>query len=151
MIKSEFSFFQIDIKFLFVNTIKLGQPPFPEAPQRLDPINMTRALCKIIVAMINAVMLIITSTRQATITTPAVTAGDTIRAYLSPHNTLKRSFLGIGHNLGIHITAALKNAKHNSFIGGITASLARYPGRIIDLNSPLNRRGLFTPVGDFLL
>lgn len=72
MIKPEFSFFQIVIKFAFWHPIKLGQPSFGKTPKGLNTINMPVTTSKFIVAMLDAIMLVIPNVNQAIIAAPAI-------------------------------------------------------------------------------
>lgn len=81
MIKTEFSFFQMQIKRVFRYAIKLGQASFGKAPKRLDPINMAGRVSKFILAMLDPVMLVITNIRQSIIAPPAVAVYHTFGLY----------------------------------------------------------------------
>ena len=75
MIKTEFGFFQIVVKFLFGDPIELGQSSFRERPKRLDPINVPAAPAKVILAVIHSVMLVITDINKSIVATASYRCG----------------------------------------------------------------------------
>lgn len=72
MIKTKFSFFQMQIEGMFRNAIELCQAPFCKTPERFDIVDMLLATGKLIVAMINPEVFIKTNIDQPVIAAPSI-------------------------------------------------------------------------------
>jgi len=94
MIKAKFSFFQMQIKRFLRNTIKLFEPTFCEAPKKFDPINGSATIGELVMAMMHAVVLVISDIYQAVIPTPVIAVNDTGRPDFSVNKALQRLFPG---------------------------------------------------------
>ena len=65
MIKSEFTFFQVQSKGPFADASELTEPPFSNGPEVFNAVNMTAFIGKFIVAMFDMIVLLITKVYQA--------------------------------------------------------------------------------------
>src|SRR5699024_5713091 len=153
MIKSKLGFFQIVIKFLLWDAIKLSQATFSEAPKGFNTINMALPSSELVITMFDAIMFVITDVYQAIITTPTVTVNTTIEAYFPSYNTLKCLFLGVWNNFSIYVSLAFKNTKHNGFISSstpaFTGNSAGSEVGFINFDGSFKRVILFTPISNF--
>ena len=60
MIKSKFTFFQMQAKSTFANASELIEPRFCDSPKVLNAINMVMAVSKFIASMLDPIVLFIT-------------------------------------------------------------------------------------------
>jgi hypothetical protein len=67
MIKSKFTFFQVQVKSIITNTSKLAQPVFCDGPKVLNAINMVMSICKFITSMLDPIVFFITEIYKAVI------------------------------------------------------------------------------------
>jgi hypothetical protein len=153
VIKPEFSFFQMQIKFLFTDAIKFGKTSFGKAPKRLNAIDVTHRVSKLIMAMMNPEMLIKPNINQSIIAPPGIGMNNAFWINFAPYNALKRLFSGIWNNFGIDFSFTFKDTKDDGFPGSTTSTLARNTTRpkvrLINLYGPGKWSRFFTPVGNF--
>jgi len=139
MIKAIFSFFQMQVERMFGYAIKLGQPTFCIAPERLNTVNMPFTIRKFILAMIHSKVLIKANINQAVVASPAIRVNDSRRFYMTSDNVLQRSFRAIWHNLGINFTLPFQQSKYNRFTISttptFTSNATRSKIRFINFNS----------------
>ena len=67
MIKSKFTFFQMQSKGPFADAPELTEPPFRNGPKVFDAVNMTASIRKLIVTMFDTIVLLIAKVHQAVI------------------------------------------------------------------------------------
>ena len=67
MIKSKFTFFQMQAKSTFANASELIEPGFCDSPKVLNSIDMVMAISKFITSMLDPVVLFITEVYKAVI------------------------------------------------------------------------------------
>lgn len=67
MIKSEFTFFQVQSKGPFADASELAEPPFSNGPEVFNAIHMTPAIGKFIVTVFDPIVFLITKVHQAII------------------------------------------------------------------------------------
>lgn len=72
VVESEFRLFQMQIKHLLRNPVELGKATFGTAPKRLDAVDMLFAACKLIGAVMDAVMLLAAHIHKPVICRPTV-------------------------------------------------------------------------------
>ena len=151
MIKTEFSFFQMQIKGVFRHAIKLCESALGKAPERLDSINVAGRVGKFILAMLDAVMLVVADVYQAVIAAPAVAVNHAFGIHFASYNALKRLFTGIRDNFSVHVPLALEYAKDNRFARCSPATLAGNPSgtevRFINFDRTGHRSLLLRPLG----
>jgi len=111
------------------NAIELLQPPFSEAPEALNAINMMRSADKLVPSMIDAEMLRVTDINQTVIATPAVRMNDGIQGHTTTNYGLQRAFSAVRHYLGVDTAVALEDAKNDRLAGGTPAALATHSAR----------------------
>lgn len=124
MVKSVFSFSQVQIKRMLRYAVKLCHASFSIAPKGLDSINMPIAIGKLIFTVMHPKMLIKANIHQTTITTPTIRVNDRVRLNTASDNALQRGSRAIWHNLCIHFAVALKQPKYNGFAVGTPSTLS---------------------------
>ena len=67
MIKSEFTFIQVQSKGPFADAPELTEPPFSDGPKVFNAVNMTASVGKFIVAVLDTIVLLIAKVDQAVI------------------------------------------------------------------------------------
>ena len=67
MIKSKFTFFQVQVKSIFTDTSKLAEPGFCDGPKVLNAVNMVVSICKFITSMLDPIVFFITEIYKAVI------------------------------------------------------------------------------------
>ena len=129
MIKSEFTFFQVQSKGTFADTPELIEPPFSDGPKVFNAINMTASVGKFIVAMFDTIVLLITKVYQAIIALESIGIDDRVSIDLLPYNGHQRASGAISDNLSIHFTASLDQPEDNVFAFGPSPSDPPDPAR----------------------
>ena len=90
---------------------------------------MSFAICKLVLAMVDTIMLFVSQVNQACITTPGVRMNNTIRLYPAADNGLQGLSGTVRHDLCVDLATALKDAKYRCFTIGTTATFPPYtPG-----------------------
>ncbi len=153
IIKSKFSFFQIQNKFLFRDSIELRKPSLGIAPERLNTINMSSSISELIVAMMHPVMFVISDIYQPVIPSPSIRMNNTLRTDFAPYNALKCLFTGIRDNLCVDFSLPLEYAKDNRFARSSPSSFAWDPSwakvGFIDFNGSGKGSFLLAPTSNF--
>ena len=138
MIKSEFTFFQVQRKGTFADASELIEPPFSDGPEVLDPINVISSISKLIVSMLDTIVLLITKVYQAVIGLKSIRIDRRAEIDLLPYNGHQRALRAIPDNLGIHFTASLDQPENDVFAFGPAASDSTNPAgsevAFVDLN-----------------
>ena len=127
MIKSEFTFFQVQSKGTFADASELIEPPFSDGPEVLDPINVISSISKFIVSMLDTIVLLITKVYQAVIGLKSIRIDRRAEIDLLPYNGHQRALRAIPDNLGIHFTASLDQPENDVFAFGPAASDSTNP------------------------
>lgn len=143
MIKAIFSFFQVQIERMFGYAIKLGQPTFCIAPERLDTVDMLFTIREFVLAMIHPEVLVKSNINQAVVASPAVGVDHGSWFYMTSDNALQRGLGAIRHDLGINFTLPFQQPKHDRL--SISASPTFSPNststkiRLINFNCVFKR------------
>lgn len=122
MIKSKFTFFQVQSKGLFANAPKLTEPHFGDGPEILNPVDMAGAFGKFIVAVFDTIMLLIAEVHQAVITLEPIGVDDRLQIDFLPYNRHQSALRAIFNHLGIDLSAAFDQAEDNVFPLGAAAA-----------------------------
>ena len=86
VIKAEFGFFQMQVKFMFCYAMKLYQTVFRITPKRLNTVNVLRSMSKLILPVIHTKMLCKPYINQTMITAPSVSIDDALNGDMSAYN-----------------------------------------------------------------
>ena len=115
MIKSKFTFFQVQRKRCFTDPSELIEPPFRDGPEVLDAVNMIASIGKFIVTMFDAIVLLIPKVHQAVIGLKSIGIDRRVQIDFLPYNGHQRALRAISDNLGIDPAAAFDQAEDNVF------------------------------------
>src|ERR1700733_4909028 len=120
--------------------VELGQASFGEAPKTLDAIDMVLADGKLVSLMVPPQMFLVAHVDQAVVTAPTIGVDDRLEADTAQNSLAERLSPAIGNDLGIDITVALEDAKHDRLASRPTAALAADASRaevtLIDFDFP---------------
>ena len=95
------------------NAVELGEPAFGEAPERLDAVDMhTPTARELMLAMVNAQVAVVTDIDEAVIAAPAVGVNHAFERDTPLNNGLQGNFFAVGHDLSVHSSMPLKDAKY---------------------------------------
>lgn len=152
MVEFKFSLFQVQVKRVHGYAIKLGQATLCIAPERLNAVDMSLPISKLIFAMAHPEVLVKPDIDQAVIASPAVRVNYRAGLHVPADNALQRSPGAVGHDLGIDLAVPLQQPEHNRLAVGAATTLATDPMRtevrFIDFYRTLQRRLQFTGLGD---
>ena len=131
--------------------VELHQPALGVAPKALNAVDMNAAPGEFVVAVVDPQVLVKPHIDQAVVAAPAVGVNHAGDVGLAPDDGLKNGFGGIGHDLGVHIVAALEQAKDHRFVARPTAPKTAHPARpevrLIGFELALQRRHLLAVLG----
>lgn len=138
MIKSKFTFFQMQAKSTFANASELIESRFCDSPEVLNAINMIMAIRKFIASMLNPIVLFITEVYKAVVGLKAIGINRRVLVDFLLYNGHQRASGAVFNNLGIHLTAAFDQTEDNVFtLGTATPDPTHSPGSkvaLVDLN-----------------
>jgi len=139
---------------IFAHTSEPGQSGFCIAPEALDSVNMTFAINKFILPVVDSKMLFVTKINQAVIASPAIRMNNTFQTHSSAYNLLQRGSTAIRDDLSIDFSVSSEDTKNDSFTESSTASFAfnaASPEKaFINFNLTRKRRLLATKLSDSL-
>ena len=143
MVESEFSFFQVQVKRMFSDAVKLFQATLCVAPERFNAVDMPVSIRKLILAVMHPEVLVKTNFDQSIIAAPAIRMKRRAGLHMPPENGLQRVFRTVRHDFGIDLALTLQQPKHD----GLGISSATLPAthamhteiRLIDFYRALQR------------
>ena len=115
MIKPIFRFFQMQIKSLFRDSIKLLQVAFSRGPKTFDAIDMRRAVHKFIRAVIDSKMFRVANVNQSIVAAPFVRVNNRVQANTPANHRLQRFLAAVRDNFRIDRAVKLKDAEGFGF------------------------------------
>ena len=115
MIKSKFTFFQMQAKRTFANASELIEPGFCDAPKVLNAVDMVMAVSKFITSMLDPIVLFITEVYKAVIGLKSIGINRRVLIDLLLYNGHQRASGAVFNNLGVNLTTAFDQAKDNVF------------------------------------
>ena len=132
--------------------MKLHEPPLCIGPEGFDAVDVSFAVCELVLSMVDTIMLFVAQVNKTTVTAPVIRVDDAVGLYPTADNGQQRPSGAIRDDLGIDAAAPLEDAKDRGFAIGTTTpfafdALGTKVG-FIDLDLSLNRRALFTKFGD---
>ena len=146
MIKSKFTFFQVQVKSVFANASKLAKPGFCDGPKILDPVNMATAIGKFIAAVLNSVVLFISKVYQPVIGPKSISVNSRVFIDLLLYNGHQSGFRAVFNYLGVHLATSLDQPKNYVLTHCSTASDSPYSSgtkvAFVDLNFAGFKRAL---------
>jgi hypothetical protein len=118
MIKSKFTFFQVQGKRRFADASKLIEPPFGDGPEVLNAVNMIGSVCKFIVSMFDPIVLFVTEVYQAVIGLKSIRIDHRVQIDLLPYNGHQGALRAISDNLRIHLATSFDQPENDMFTTG---------------------------------
>ena len=122
MIKSKFTFFQVQSKGCFADAPEFTEPPFSDGPEVFNAVNMTASIRKFIVTMFDAIVLLIAKVYQAVVGLKSIGIDNRVKMDSLPYNRHQRALRAISDNLGVHFTASLDQPENDVFTFGPASS-----------------------------
>ena len=110
--------------------MELGKPPFGIGPEGFNAVDMSSAVCKFILSMVDTIMLFVAQVNEAAVTSPVIRVDDAVGLYPTADNGQQRPSGAIGDDLGIDAAASLEDPKHRGLARGTPATYSfDVPGR----------------------
>jgi len=132
--------------------MELHESPLCIGPEGFDSVDMTSAVCKFILPMMDTIMLFVSQINQSAISTPGVRMDHAVGIDSAANDGLERLPGTIGHDLGVDMTSSLENAKHRGFPIGATSSFPFHTPcakiRFVNFNLTSEGRRLLTEGSD---
>ena len=122
MIKSKFTFFQVQSKGTFADASKLIEPPFGDGPKVLNAVNVITSIGKFIVSMFDPIVLFVTEVYQAVIGLKSVRIDHRVQIDLLPYYGHQSALRAISDNLCIHLATSFDQPKNDMFTTGAAAA-----------------------------
>lgn len=152
MIEPIFAFFQMQIKSMRRDAVKLSQATFGERPKALNAVDVIVADGKLILSVIDPEVFAVTDINQPIVAAPSVRVNDRFRLDATANDGLQRLLFAVRHNLGIDRTVAFEDAEDDCFARRAATALAAYtPGTevgFIYFNRAAERRSAFSFFGE---
>ena len=114
IIKSKFTFFQMQVEGAFMNPPESEQPRFGP-PEGLNLVDMDSASDKFILPMVAQDMLAIAHIHQPVISPLPIRINHTVQRYLAANNRLQHRVAAGRDEFGVALPIALKKAKDDRF------------------------------------
>ncbi len=155
MIKSKFTFFQVQVEGAFANASKLAKPGFCDGPKVLNTINMVVANCKFIAAVLNSIMLLVAEVYKSVISPKSISVNSRVLVDLLLDNGHQSGSGAVFNHLGIHLAASLDQPENYMLALCSTTSDSPYSSgtkvAFVDLNFACIKGALLlTVIGDSL-
>jgi len=132
--------------------MKLHEPPLCIRPKGFDAIDVSSAVGKLVLSMVNTIMLFIAQINQAIVATPGVGMDHAVRINAAPNDGQQRLSGTVGYDLRIDSAPSLEDAEDRCFAIGASTPFAfdALGAKVgfIDLDFSLEGRALFTKLGD---
>ena len=105
-----------------MDTSKLCQSDFTQAPEVLDTVYMVVPICKFILAMLDSIMFLITKIRQSVIGLKAVGVNNRSRVGFALDNGQQLACGAVFDDLGINLIAPFEHPENRYFTFGSASS-----------------------------
>lgn len=76
MIEAKLTLLEMKIKGVVVDSVEPGESSFGRTPERLDPVNVIRLVCELILSMFDSEVLFVSHVYEAVIARPTITVND---------------------------------------------------------------------------
>jgi len=132
--------------------VKLHESPLCIRPEGFDAVDVSSAVGKLVLSMVDTIMLFIAQINQAAVAAPGIGVDHAVRVDAAPNDGQQRLSGTIGYDLRIDVASSLEDAKDRGFAIGTTTpfafdALGAEVG-FIDLNLSLEGGALFTKLSD---
>jgi len=122
MIKSKFTFFQMQAKRALANASELIEPGFCDSPKVLNAINMVMTIRKFIASMLDPIVLLITEVYKPIVGLKTIGINRRGLIDLLLYNGHQRASGAVFNNLGINLTTSFDQTEDNVLTLGAAAS-----------------------------
>lgn len=122
-VEPELALFQVQIEGGFSHTTEPGEPGFGETPEALDAVDVGLPLGEFVPAVVDSQVLAITHIDQAVVAAPAVGVDHALGFHFASYDRLQRGFGAVGHDLGVDLAIALKDAEDDRLARSATPAL----------------------------
>ena len=122
MVEPKLALLEIQMKALFFQAPKTSQASFGVPPKAFNPVDMTRATGKFIVAMIDSEMLLVPQVHQTVIPSPSIGMDDTLNVDSASYHGLKGGAAAIRYDLSIDPALPLENPEDNGLCASTSAT-----------------------------
>lgn len=129
MVEPELCLFQMQIEGVPGHAIELHQSALGITPKALNAVDMNRASCKFIVAVVDSQMFVKANINQSVVTAPAVGVDDAGYVSLASNDGLQRAFGGIGHDLCVDALTTFEQAKYNGLAASAPTAKSAHAAR----------------------
>ncbi len=124
MIKTVFTFFQVQIEGFRRHAIEFLKAAFGIRPETFNAVDVNIADGENLLRVIDPQMFAVTDINQTVVSAPAVRMNHRVERNLAANNVLQRFLCRIGNNLGINFAISFVNSKDDSFTARAASALA---------------------------
>ena len=132
--------------------MELGKPPFGIGPEGFNAVDMSSAVCKFILSMVDTIMLFVAQVNQTAVAAPVIRVDDAVGIHPTADNGQQRPSGAIRDDLGIDTAASLEDPKHGGLARGIPAPFPfdapDAEEGFVDFDLAFKRRGAFAKFGE---
>ena len=87
--------------------MELGKPPFGIGPERFNAVDMSFAVCELVLSMVDTIMLFVAQVNKAAITAQEIRMDDAVRLYPTADNGLQCLSVAVWDDLGVDAASPL--------------------------------------------
>jgi hypothetical protein len=118
MIETVFALLQVEEELFLAKTVELLHSSFGEAPETLDPIDVSPPSGELVVFMVDPEMLLEPDIDQAVVPAPKVRMDNGVETDFAPYNGLQGAFLAVRDDLCIDPSVPFEDAEDDCFATG---------------------------------
>lgn len=96
---------------VFGYAVEFGKPSFGKATEAFNTIDVSDAVCKLILPVINAQMFRVAHINQTAVTTSVIGINHAFQGNFAQYNRLKRLFFAVWNDFGINPAVPFKNTE----------------------------------------
>lgn len=123
----EFALLEVQKERDFAHAFELGQSGFRDTPEAFDAVDVVVALGKLIIAMVDAEMLVIAHIDETVVAFEAIGVDHAVQGDFASDNRLQRRFGAVWNDLGINSTMPFNETKHDGFSIGTSTTFTFDP------------------------
>ena len=87
--------------------MELGKPPFGIGPERFNAVDMSFAVCELVLSMVDTIMLFVAQVNKASVTAPVIRMPNAVRLYPTADNGLQCLSVAVWDDLGVDAASPL--------------------------------------------
>ena len=112
---AEFTLLEVQKERVFAHAFELGQSGFGDTPEAFDTVDVIVAFGKLIVAMVDAEMLVIAYIDETIVAFETIGVDHAVTGHFASDNRLQRGFGAVWNDLGIDSTMPFNETKYDRF------------------------------------